>query len=337
MTQEIQTTTPTSGALTIGDVRGQVQLIQQVMTDLMKENEHYGVIPGTKKPTLLKPGAEKLCLTFRLDPQYDVDQVMDGDHLTVFSKCTIYHSPSGTRLGSGCGSCSTKEAKYAYRMSNRKCPKCEQEAIIRGKEEYGGGWICYKKKGGCGAGFKIDDPLIADQKEGRVPNEDIPDQYNTVLKMANKRSLVAAVLVVTAASDIFAQDIEETAVQETIKAQPVSANPKPEPAKVYTPEVVTPKPTPTASTTTKTPPPHVAGKALTAQELEIIRINCMKVQGLPSEIKQAFAARNMGQKAAAAWCETKGWDVAAIRHELALDVEDAPANPQSGSDEDIPF
>jgi hypothetical protein len=111
--------------------------------------------------------------------------------------------------------------------------------------------------------------------------------------------------------------------------------PKVEPAR--TPEASTPKPTPTASTPTKTPPPHVAGKALTAQELETIRIQCMKVQGLPPEIKAAFNERKMGQKAAAAWCESKGWDIAAIRHELALDIEEVPPIPENGSEEDIPF
>ena len=52
-------------------IKAQVQLIQQVMKEVMQKDEHYGVIPGTLKPSLLKSGAEKLCLTFRLDPQYD--------------------------------------------------------------------------------------------------------------------------------------------------------------------------------------------------------------------------------------------------------------------------
>jgi len=39
--------------------------------------------------------------------------------------------------------------------------------------------------------------------------QDIADMYNTVLKMAKKRSLVDAILTATAASDIFTQDIED--------------------------------------------------------------------------------------------------------------------------------
>ena len=55
-----------------------------------------------------------------------------------------------------------------------------------------------------------------------MPNEDLADQYNTVLKMANKRSLVAAVLNSTAASDIFTQDIEDMPqfAEKVVNAEP---------------------------------------------------------------------------------------------------------------------
>ena len=202
------------GALSAQDVRAQVNLIQEIMQGVMKKDEHYGVIPGTgTKPTLLKAGAEKLCLTFRLAPDYEIEEKTDGAHLRITSKCTLTHIPSGQRFGSGMGSCSTREAKYAYRTGKRKCPHCGAEAIIKGKDFKGDGlptgWVCFSKKGGCGTKFADGTPSIESQKEGRVANEDVADQYNTVLKMANKRSLVAAVLNATAASDIFTQDIED--------------------------------------------------------------------------------------------------------------------------------
>jgi ribosomal protein L37AE/L43A len=217
--------------LTIDDLVAQVAKIQAAMRTVMKDGEHYGVIPGADKPSLLKPGAEKLCLLFRLDPQYDTTESYHGDHLTVVSRCTLYHITSGHRFGSGMGSCSTKESKYAYRHARRRCPTCNKEAIIRGKEEYGGGWLCFKKRDGCGAKFKDGDAAIEGQEVGRVPNEDKADQYNTVLKMANKRSLVAAVLNVTAASDIFTQDLEdhadhaEPAPRPEAAAAPAAAEP----------------------------------------------------------------------------------------------------------------
>jgi hypothetical protein len=33
------------------------------------------------------------------------------------------------------------------------CPTCGKPSMIKGKAEYGGGWLCFKKKGGCGAKF----------------------------------------------------------------------------------------------------------------------------------------------------------------------------------------
>lgn len=201
--------------LTVEDVVKQIQKIQEVMSKAMKENEHYGVIPGTgSKPSLLKAGAEKLCLLFRLGPEYESTERYDGDHLTIKSKCVLFHTPTGMKMGSGEGSCSTKESKYAYRKGARVCPDCGKESIIKGKAEYGGGWLCFGKKGGCGHKWPDGAEVIEKQNTDRVANEDIADQYNTILKMANKRSLIAAVLNVTAASDIFTQDLEDLPTQE---------------------------------------------------------------------------------------------------------------------------
>ena len=232
--QEIDTrvTRYDPGARTPEDVRGQVQLIHRVLKDVMTEGEHYGIIPGTSrkdaqgkelaKPTLYKPGAEKLLLTFRLAAKYSIECIKDGDHREIISTCTLTHIPTGDELGDGMGSCSTRESKYAWRKASRVCPECGKAAIIKGKDEYGGGWLCWQKEGksdGCGAKFADDDPDITDQPTGRVPNPDIPDTWNTVLKIANKRSLVAAVLNATAASDLFTQDLEDLGdPDETAKA-----------------------------------------------------------------------------------------------------------------------
>jgi ribosomal protein L37AE/L43A len=195
--------------LSVEDIVAQVRKVQEVMSAVMKENEHYGVIPGTKaKPTLLKPGAEKLCLLFRLDPEYELlERTREGDHLTITARCVLYHAPTGQRRGSGLGSCSSRESKYAYRRGERKCPKCEKETIRKSKNDEG--WYCWRKLDGCGATFKPGDKAIEGQEVGRVANPDLADTYNTVLKMATKRALVAAVLIVTAASDIFTQDLED--------------------------------------------------------------------------------------------------------------------------------
>ena len=206
-------------------VLDQVRRIQDVMKLAMKENEHYGVIPGTKKPSLLKPGAEKLCLTFRFSPEYEVlpSSRFDESFIIYDIRCKLIHIPTGTLVGTGLGSCNSREEKYRWRTSARQCPGCQSETIIKGKEEFGGGWFCYKKKGGCGAKFEEQEPRIIEQKEGRTINDNPWDQANTIEKMGCKRALVAAVLNATAASDIFTQDVEDfsgASIAES-QAQPV--------------------------------------------------------------------------------------------------------------------
>lgn len=109
--------------LSVDDVRGQVQKIQALMRDLMHEGEHYGVIPGTgSKKTLLKPGAEKLCFTFRLAPYYEVAErdlpdLGGGPHREYRVTVTLKKIGDDTVLGQGVGSCSTMEKKYRYRKT----------------------------------------------------------------------------------------------------------------------------------------------------------------------------------------------------------------------------
>lgn len=118
------------------------------------------------------------------------------------------------------------EGKYRFRKADQKCPECGKDStIIKGKKEYGGGWICFQKKGGCGAKFKDGDPAIENQNMGRVEHDNPADYYNTVLKMAKKRAHVDAVLTATAASDIFTQDIED--MPEVINAEVVHEPSKP--------------------------------------------------------------------------------------------------------------
>jgi len=204
-------TAGTLQALQPNAVLDQIEMIQNLMAMAMQDGEHYGTIPGcgTKK-ILFKSGAEKLGFMFRLEPDYQVfENDLGNFHKEYRVTCTLHHIESGNKVGQGVGSCSTLESKYRWREQKRKCPKCGNEFIIKGKDEYGGGWLCWAKKGGCNAKFKDGDESIESQKIGRVENEDIADQYNTVLKMAKKRAHVDAILTATAASDIFTQDMED--------------------------------------------------------------------------------------------------------------------------------
>lgn len=210
--------------LPVEDLKRQVSSVMEAMSAVMVPGTHYGNVPGVDKPSLAKPGAEVICMMFRLVPQFNDSQPIDlgNGHREYRFTCTL-HGPDGRVMGMGGGSCSTMESKYRYRNGERKCPACGKAAIIKGREEYGGGFVCFGKKGGCGAKFREDDKAITDQQVGRVENPDIADLYNTVEKMARKRAHVDATLRATCASGVFTQDVEDlVAYGEQTKPAPVA-------------------------------------------------------------------------------------------------------------------
>jgi len=216
--------------LTITELKDQVNLIQQVMKEVMKEGEHFGVIPGCgDKPALLKSGAEKLIFTFRLVPD-PIEEILElpNDHREYRYKIKMY-TKHGVYLGAGVGSCSTMEGKYRFRKADLACPECGQTSIIRGKSEFGGGWLCYVKKGGCGKKWTDADNPFRNIVTDRIEHDNPADYYNTCQKMAKKRALVDACLTVTAASDIFTQDIEEMAADGLVGGQKAETKQKAQP------------------------------------------------------------------------------------------------------------
>jgi hypothetical protein len=189
--------------------------ITRIHRELMDPNSDYGVIPGTRQPTLLKPGAEKLCDFYRLAAEFQ-PEIRYGDGrttppITVVTECRLHLGTlDGPVVNTGHGAANSWEKRYRYRRGERSCPACGKTGtIIKGKAEYGGGWVCYAKKGGCGAKFADEAPEIVEQPVGDVENPDPYDLLNTLLKMAEKRSYVDATLRATATSGLYTQDLEE--------------------------------------------------------------------------------------------------------------------------------
>jgi hypothetical protein len=222
---------------TVEDFLKAYQLKKEIIQSILREGVDFGIVPGSEKPALLKAGAEKMSNFYALSPDFvDIKTVEDwtgqdhnGEPFFYYrQKCNLYKNQSdGTRIfiASADGSCSSWEKKYRYRQAERVCPNCGKPAIIKGKQEYGGGWLCFIRKGGCNAKFLDDAPEIVNQDVGQVKNPDVAEQVNTMLKMAQKRALVAATLIATNTSDYFTQDIEDMSsfVGEmvTVKAEDV--------------------------------------------------------------------------------------------------------------------
>ena len=190
--------------------------VREFVSRVLRPDIDFGVIPGTEKLTLLKPGAEKLTTFFGLSTRFQLlERIEDwsGDahggepFFYYLYRCQLHRDE--LLVAEADGSCNSRETKYRWREAQRLCPACGQAAIIRGREEFGGGWLCFRKKGGCGAKFLLGDAVIESQQVGRVPNPDICDQVNTIQKMATKRALIAAVLIAVNASEFFTQDVED--------------------------------------------------------------------------------------------------------------------------------
>lgn len=131
-----------------------ISQFQKVIQQTLHANHDYGIVPGSSKPTLLKPGAEKILMMMGLRSEFEiVDSTRDFENgfFQYQVRCKLYKGD--TLITEGLGACNTRERRY-----------------------------------------KNQDPYTLD---------------NTVLKMAKKRALVDAVLLVASLSDIFTQDLED--------------------------------------------------------------------------------------------------------------------------------
>lgn len=171
-----------SGRMAVADIISHVAMVQEVMRAVMKPDVHYGVIPGTDKPTLFKQGAEVLCMAFRVSDSYQVEDLSTADTVRYRVTCTGTHQTTSMVLGEGMGEASSGEEKYKWRKAwddEYEATPAHLRRIKFGK---------YKTK--------------------QVRTEPA-DLANTILKMANKRAKIAMTINVTACGDMFGQDLED--------------------------------------------------------------------------------------------------------------------------------
>ena len=189
--------------------------MMQLQKDLLREDVDYGVIPGTGKPTLLQPGAERLAMFHRLIPEHHVTRTVTPvpghvERIDIDATCSLHlGSLEGPVLQTSHATSSSYEDRYRWRTLERSCPTCGKPAIIKGNPKYGGGWVCWKKKDGCGTQFPDDYAPIVSQTVGKVENEEPWALLNTLVQMAQKRAFVAAVRHALGITDLFTEEIEE--------------------------------------------------------------------------------------------------------------------------------
>lgn len=158
---------------------------------MLKEGVDYGVIPGVEKPSLLKPGAEKLEKFFFLRSKKDCilkEVKEDGSFIRYTYRTTVFNK-YGQVVSTCEGTCNSHEKKYRFQMvfDNQATPKQKKEGKLEERTSKNGKpYKCYI-----------------------IEKKDFYDIENTIMKMAQKRSYVGAILEATNSSSRFTQDVED--------------------------------------------------------------------------------------------------------------------------------
>lgn len=204
-------------AVSLAEMESRLEALDKFRARIMKDGTDYDVLPGTDKPTLLKPGAEKLLLAFGLVPYFPpggVEAIADyaTGYFSFRIECQARIRGTSEVVANAFGSCNSKEPKYRYRIDRPKCPSCQRD-LFRSKQAPE--WFCWRAKGGCGVTVGFD--RIPENSAKRVENTEPYDLINTLDKMAQKRALVAVALIATATSGAFNQDLDEIRENESAR------------------------------------------------------------------------------------------------------------------------
>ena len=112
-----------------------IHAFQQVIQQAVKPGHDIGIIPGTKKPTLLKPGAEKIVMMMGLSSRYEIMDKVEDYEKGFFSyniRCTL--SRQGYDICEGVGNCNSRESKYAkadpYSVANTILKMAKKRAYV---------------------------------------------------------------------------------------------------------------------------------------------------------------------------------------------------------------
>lgn len=203
-------------------------LLTDMVDRILVEGDDYGVLPGTKRLSLWKPGAATIAAGMGCHVEATIlHREIDPDRGFVLyeHEARVYRNEDRLVVAYGQGACNNYEIKYRYRQSGRSCPNCSVESII--PSQFDPGYYCFPKKGGCGDKFAEFDERITQQETGRVPNPDPLELANTILKMSEKRAGVDAVLALPGVARFFTQDMEvQTGEPETAKERTSQGKPK---------------------------------------------------------------------------------------------------------------
>ncbi len=206
------------------EAQRRLQELQAFVQTAMVENEDFGTIPGTDKPTLYQPGAQKLAEIYGFYPHFvPTETVKDWERGFFYFeyRCELRSRRDDSVVGEGLGSCNSRESKYAGRwVPEGDVPPGMNKAALQ--KRTGARW-CFLSEVPKGAELhKLERQERTSKKKGTkytvykvvdeqflVPNADPYSLVNTLQKMGAKRSYVHAVIAATRSAGIFTQDVED--------------------------------------------------------------------------------------------------------------------------------
>lgn len=284
----------TDGRRSVQQLVAQREAIVEAMQKVMRKDIDFGTVPGTDKPSLWKPGSEKILSIFNLAATPTVEDLSTPDTIRYRVHVSIHHIPTGNVLGVGVGEASSAETKYQWRKM-----VCKEEWEATPADRRRITW-----KGGNGKPYSV-----------WQVRTNIEDVANTVLKMAKKRGQIDGVLTATAASDVFMQDVEEL-VDAGIEFNPdAELAPEPPPQR---PEDLqrrtdtgTAQQQPRQSATANQPATNV-GPPISAQQARLWWAKSMETHGqnhkvLMNFLRDRIGVTNKDYIPASRWNEALAW------------------------------
>lgn len=173
-----------------------VKQLQKTLQGILTEKHDYGKIPGCgDKPTLLKPGAEKILMALGITSAYELiehtEDFKDKGFFAYTVKCTL--SSGSGKITEGLGHANSKEKKWAVEWVSEKNIPEDTDKDLLPKKECNGAYGSY-------AMYQV--------------TADANSKANTILKMAKKRAQIDAVLTVASLSEIFTQDFDDMDIED---------------------------------------------------------------------------------------------------------------------------
>lgn len=179
--------------------------VREIIAKTLKKGRDYDRIPGTKKDTMLQPGAERSAAAYGLAPEFElVEQEVDHDRRVEWTKekwVSAGKKPENWEALKARGLGRNRQVNGHWEWQE----KLDDTGVSLGLYRYVLRCRLVHRESGVVVGEGVGSCSTMESKYIDRPR----DLENTALKMAKKRAYVDAVLTTLGLHDQFTQDVED--------------------------------------------------------------------------------------------------------------------------------